>query len=101
MTTGNKIFLDSNIIIEVFGGDKAIADKINTFPDFYISTIVLGELYVGINRVVNKERHLKKLNSFLGLCTILNIDHDTAKHFGKITAALYKKESLSLQMTYG
>ena len=58
--TGNKIFLDSNIVIEVFSGNKNIADKIHELPDFYISAIVLGELYVGINRVVNKKKAFKQ-----------------------------------------
>ncbi|WP_426669832.1 type II toxin-antitoxin system VapC family toxin [Mucilaginibacter sp. McL0603] len=89
--TGNKIFLDSNIIIEVFAGNKEIADKLNGLPTFYISSIVLGELYVGINRVLNKNKHLNKLTEFLELCTILEVDQTTAQFFGEITAALYKK----------
>jgi tRNA(fMet)-specific endonuclease VapC len=89
--TGNKIFLDSNIVIEIFSGNKILADKINDLPHFYISSIVLGELYIGINRVVNKEKHLNKLTSFLKLCVVLDVDSTTAKFFGEITAALYKK----------
>ncbi|GAC1303491.1 MAG: hypothetical protein NVSMB24_09580 [Mucilaginibacter sp.] len=89
--TGNEIFLDSNIVIEVFAGNKALADKINELPSFYISSIVLGELYIGINRVVNKSKHLNKLTSFLELCTVLNIDKTTARLFCEITASLYKK----------
>ena len=88
---GNKFFLDSNIVIEVFAGDKAIADKIYQLPEFYISSIVLGELYIGINRVVNKEKHLSKLNAFLELATVLPVDSITAQLFGEITASLYKK----------
>jgi tRNA(fMet)-specific endonuclease VapC len=89
--TGNNIFLDSNVIIEIFAGNKVLADKINELPSFYISSIVLGELYIGINRVVNKKKHLNKLTSFLELCTVLNIDKTTARFFGEITASLYKK----------
>ncbi|SRR5260221_13013040 len=89
--TGNKIFLDSNIVIEIFSGNKSIADKINELPVFYISSIVLGELYVGINRVANKGKHLNKLVSFLDLYTVLDIDSTTAQFFGEITVALYKK----------
>jgi tRNA(fMet)-specific endonuclease VapC len=89
--TGNKTFLDSNIIIEIFAGNKAIADKTNELPTFYISSIVLGEHYVGINRVINKNKHLNKLTAFLEMCTILDVDQTTAQFFGEITAALYKK----------
>jgi tRNA(fMet)-specific endonuclease VapC len=60
-------------------------------PTFYISSIVLGEHYVGINRVINKNKHLNKLTAFLEMCTILDVDQTTAQFFGEITEALYKK----------
>lgn len=89
--TGNNFLLDTNIIIEVFDGNKNIADKISKLPGFYISSVVLGELYIGINRVTNKAKHLKKLQDFLQLCTVLNADEVTAQHYGLIVAELYKK----------
>ncbi len=88
---GNSCCLDTNIVIEVFSGNKDIADQINKLDDFYISSVVLGELYIGINRVINKTRHLKKLSDFLTLCTVINIDSLTAEYYGEITATLYKK----------
>ncbi|MBO9595152.1 MAG: type II toxin-antitoxin system VapC family toxin [Niabella sp.] len=89
--TGNKYLLDTNIIVEVFGGDKELAEKIDKLSVIYISSIVAGELYTGINRVKNKSRHLKKFEDFLQICTILNADQTTAVHYGIIMAALYKK----------
>lgn len=89
--TGNKILLDTSIVIEVLKGNTAIADKINRFPDFSISATVLGELYIGINRVSNKAKHLKMLNDFLQLCTVLPVTEDTARHYGELTSFLYKK----------
>jgi tRNA(fMet)-specific endonuclease VapC len=81
--TGNNILLDTNIVIEVFEGNKNIADKIHQLPAFYISSVVLGELFIGINRVSNKAKHLKILNDFLHLCTVLNVDSLTAKFYGR------------------
>lgn len=89
--SGSNLLLDTNIVIEVFDGNKSIADKINKLSGFYISSIVLGELYIGIHRVTNKAKHLKKLTGFLELCTVLTIDSNTAQFFGEITASLYKK----------
>ncbi len=89
--TGNKVLLDTNIVIEVFDGNKDIADKLNDLSEFYLPSIVLGELYIGINRVINKAKHLKKLNDFLKLCIVLDVNNLTAKQYGKIIAALYKK----------
>lgn len=91
MTGNNQILLDSNIVIEVLEGNKEIADKINKLKEFYIPSIVVGELYVGVNRVTNKAKHLKMLQSFLKLCTVLDADSETAMYYGEMMAALYKK----------
>ncbi len=58
--TGNKLLLDTNIVIDFFNGKKDIVDKVNALPECYISSVVLGELFIGINRVTNKSKHLKK-----------------------------------------
>ncbi len=89
--TGNKFLLDTNIVIEIFDGNKEIADRLNDLSEFYISAVVAGELFIGINRVANKSKHLKKLNDFLELCSVLNTDIITAQYYGEIVAALYKK----------
>ena len=89
--TGNDFFFDTNIVIEIFSGNQTIINKSQNLPTFYISSIVLGELYIGVNRVANKSKHLKKLISFLQLCTVLVVDETTARIFGEITAELYKK----------
>ena len=89
--TGSKILLDTNIVIEVFNGNTQIADKINKLSGFAISATVLGELYIGVNRVSNKSKHLKMLQEFLRLCTVLDVTAETAKHYWEITSCLYKK----------
>ena len=89
--TGSKYLLDTNIIIDIFEGNKTIAGNLNNLPEIFISSVVAGELFVGINRVRNKVKHLKKLNAFFDLCTILSIDTATAEHYGIIVASLYKK----------
>jgi tRNA(fMet)-specific endonuclease VapC len=89
--TGNKILLDTNIVIEVLSGNTEIADKINKFSGFSICSIVLGELYIGLNRGINKSKNLKVFNDFLQGCTLINIDNETAKLYGEIVSKLYKK----------
>ena len=89
--TGNKYLLDTNIVIEIFDGNREVADKVSALPTLYISSVALGELYIGINRVTNKSKHLKKLTDFLELCTILEVDATTAKFYGECMAHLYKK----------
>jgi tRNA(fMet)-specific endonuclease VapC len=89
--SGNNYLIDTNIIIEVFNGNKNYADKIHKLDIVYVPSIVLGELYVGINRVTNKAKHLKILNYFMQLCTVLEVDSQTALHYGEIVAELHKK----------
>jgi len=89
--TGNSYLLDTNIIIELFNGNVKVAEKLNRIQTFSICVIVLGELYIGINRVANKPKHIKMLRDFLQLCNVLNVDDDTAKQYGLIMADLHKK----------
>jgi tRNA(fMet)-specific endonuclease VapC len=89
--TGNNYLLDTNIVIEIFDGNKKYADKIYKLNNFYLHSIVVGELYTGVNRVKNKANHLKKLLQLLDLCTVLNVDKETSKYYGETIAMLYKK----------
>jgi len=89
--TGNSYLIDTNIVIEIFDGNKKFADKLRKQKEFFFPVIAIGELYTGVNRVANKAKHLKLLIDFLTLTTIINIDITTAKHYGDIIASLYKK----------
>ena len=65
--------------------------KISKEETIFMPSVVLGELYTGINRVSNKSKHLKMLTDFLQLCKVVNIDSNTAKFYGETMAALHKK----------
>jgi tRNA(fMet)-specific endonuclease VapC len=88
---GDNYLLDSNIIIEIFDGNRTYADRISKEKVLYLPCIVLGELYTGVNRVSDKSKHLKMLTDFLEFCTVVDVDNTTAKFYGEIIAALYKK----------
>ncbi|MEI6184582.1 MAG: type II toxin-antitoxin system VapC family toxin [Bacteroidota bacterium] len=89
--TGSKYLLDTCIVVEIFKGNKNIIEKVNKLSDFSISAIVLGELFIGTNRVINKSKHLKKLTDFISITKVFPLDSDTAEHYGLIVAELYKK----------
>jgi predicted nucleic acid-binding protein len=100
--SGTKVaILDSNIIIDFFSGKKDVVKLVTQLEQVFTTSIVLGELYVGINRISNKVKHFKKLESFLSLCTVLHVDSVTAQYFGQTVAALYKKGNPSLPMMCG
>jgi len=89
--TGNKILLDTSIIIEIISGNKNVADKIGAYENIYINTVALGELYTGIYRVVSKTKQLNQIKDLIELCEILIIDEKTSDIYGNLQASLYKK----------
>lgn len=89
---GSKVaILDSNIIIDFFSGKKDVVNLVTQLEQVFTTSVVLGELYVGINRISNKAKHLKKLDNFMKLCTVLHVDSITAQYFGETVVSLYKK----------
>lgn len=88
---GDKILLDTSIIIEIFSGNDLIADKVSQYANLYINTIILGELYVGVHRVSNPIKTSKQIEELLELCEVIVIDKTTSEFFGEIQASLYKK----------
>jgi tRNA(fMet)-specific endonuclease VapC len=89
--TGNNILLDTTIVIELFKGNKIFASQVSQYENVFITITVLGELYVGINRVANQPKHLKLLQEFIKNTTVIAADTETAVQYGKIMASLYKK----------
>jgi tRNA(fMet)-specific endonuclease VapC len=51
--TGNSILLDTNIVIELFKGNPAIAKRLDNQQLINIPFAVLGELYLGVYRSSN------------------------------------------------
>jgi Predicted nucleic acid-binding protein, contains PIN domain len=89
--TGNKLLLDTNIVIELFKGDEKIFSFLQGQQTVYIPAAVLGELYLGAYRSANEQKHLQQVKGFLMRCTVLNADHGTAENYGRVKSALLKK----------
>lgn len=85
------MLIDTNIVVDLFRGKENTLQNLNTLPNIYLPVIALGELYIGTSRVSNKGKHLKELSDFLKSCTIVHINEETAKIYGSISTALYKK----------
>lgn len=69
---GTKLFLETNIIIYLFNGDKTLADLING-KSIFISFVTQLEFlsYPDIS-----EHEAANLNSFLSDCTIIDINSE-------------------------
>lgn len=89
--TGNSVLIDTNIVIELFKGNKLVQKKLENTKSIYIPFVVLGELYLGAYKSSNSIKHITQINEFLKTCTVLNGDEETANHYGLIKTYLLKK----------
>lgn len=84
--------IDTDWLIDFLKGKKEIVNKLTSLIDegLSISTISLAELYEGIYTIENPAIELKGLNDFLSLVTVLGINEEIAKIFGKQRSILRK-----------
>lgn len=89
--TGNKILLDTNVVIDLFKGEPSVLSVLEQREQIYIAAAVLGELYLGAYRSGNLQKKLQEIKSFLLACTVLFIDEGTSENYAVIKAALLNK----------
>lgn len=85
------MLLDTNIIIDLFKGDRNISDFLDKQAAIYIPSTVLGELYLGAYRSADPDKHLKKIHDFKAKCIVLSVDDSTADQYGIIKTGLLAK----------
>lgn len=97
-----KYLLDTNTIIYILQNEPSIVrdtlyKKLQDGIDIYTSSIVLGELYYGINKSNKKEMNLKKLNTLLSAnIKIIDFSNEDANIKGKLRYSL-EIEGIKLQ----
>ncbi len=88
---GNKLLLDTNIVIELFRGNQIVVAMLDKQGKIYLPTAALGELYLGAYRSANVSKKLQEIKSFLENCVVLYIDAITADKYAIIKTALLNK----------
>ncbi len=89
--SGKKLLLDTNIVIKLFAGDKAVVELIKTDADIFVPSIVIGELYYGAELSIHKTSNIGKIELFAKSASLLSCDAETAKHYGHVKASLKLK----------
>ena len=89
--TGNSIVADTNIYIDIMKGEAALAQKLESFTDVYLSPIVLAELYFGAYRSASPQKHLNKISIAIRDSKLLAINGATSEQFVQIKLALFAK----------
>jgi len=89
--SGRKLLLDTNIIIKLFANDNAIVSKIGEQHEFFVPSIVIGELFYGAEQSQRREDNIHKIESFSKSCSVIACDAKTAKYYGQIKSRLKAK----------
>jgi tRNA(fMet)-specific endonuclease VapC len=85
------ILLDTNIVIDFFNGNPAVAEEIKQNIDkIALSTLVVAELDYGAKASAKSKANLEKLYRFIEVIQVLPFDLKCGKQFGSIKSKLRK-----------
>ena len=91
MRMNGDYLLDSNIIIDIFRGDKKAISRIKRLYVVYVPVIVIGELYYGANKSDQTPKRKLEVEQLEEMVTVLNITRSTARIYGEIKDKLRAK----------
>jgi tRNA(fMet)-specific endonuclease VapC len=82
--------LDTNILIDLFRGDKEIISKINEIDnkDIFITPITLCELFKGVHLSSKKEEEIEEIRNLTNFFEVLDFDIEVCEEFGEIFSEL-------------
>ncbi len=86
-----KYLLDTNIVIAIFAGDRAVLDPLGQSNDIFLPTIVLGELYYGARKSTHIDANISRIDELAASSALLGCDIDTSRHYGAIKNDLRAK----------
>lgn len=86
-----SFLLDTNIVIGILEGDKAITRKLYPQMRLYLTSIVMGELFFGAHRSGRVHHNLERLRLLSKAYPVLPCDLGTAETYGKLKDELRKK----------
>ncbi|HNT35703.1 MAG TPA: type II toxin-antitoxin system VapC family toxin, partial [bacterium] len=88
---GGKFILDTNIVIALFAGDKAVKDKVTQAEEIYVPIIVLGELHYGAKKSSQVAANVARIEEFASSTSVLMCDRTTARFYGEVKEGLRRK----------
>jgi tRNA(fMet)-specific endonuclease VapC len=83
--------LDTNIVVALLNDDPEIKARIGEALEVFLSSVTLGELYFGAARSGRPEDNARRIDDFADVCTIVGVDSDTARHYGRVKHELGKR----------
>lgn len=86
--SGNKLALDTNIVIALLNGDQTLWQWLQKFDPLSLPVPVVGELIFGAENSQQVEKNLYAVQNFVDRSRIMEITANTARVYGKIRTDL-------------
>jgi len=86
-----RYLLDTNIVIAFLTGDRTVTQRVAATDEFYISSIVVGELFYGAVNSANVDQNVGRIDDFLRDAVAIPCDTATARVYGEIKTSLRRK----------
>ncbi len=84
-----SFLLDTNIVSAYLKGDQRVFNRFIQYGGgLSVSTISAGELYSWVHRKKTRPSYRDALEELLAELALLPVDHDVARKFGEVRAAL-------------
>ncbi len=94
MNQNGNLLLDTNIVIEMFRGNRTIREKLKNSYNVFLASPVIGELYYGARKSDRILENLRRINTFVDEHISLSCDLETAQRYGIIKNQLQRKGRL-------
>jgi len=90
--SGKNYLLDTNIVINLFANQSTVVERIRSqSANFFIPSIVIGELFYGAYQSTRKDDNVRRVESFARASIVLDCDLLTARYYGQVKSALKSK----------
>jgi tRNA(fMet)-specific endonuclease VapC len=83
--------LDTNIAIGVLNQEIDLAARRGRGIEALLCWTVVGELFFGVERSAHPKANRRRVERLVELCPVLPHDLDTARHYGRLKAALRQR----------
>ncbi len=94
MSQNGKYLLDTNIVIGMFTGDKAIQEKMQNIDKMFLASPIVGELCYGARKLSRPTENFAKVNRLTQRFPLFSCDLETARWYGNIKDQLRRKGRL-------
>ncbi len=91
MNQSGRYLLDTNVVIALFSGDRAVEAKVANTENVALAPPMIGELYFGAQKSEKVTENLHRIDMFIEEHLLFSCDLETARWFGIIKNQLRRK----------